>query len=97
MRVSILLAAAAAGLAFALVGDPIPPSTNGLGPAAIVENSPVGVIYKAEIDTDDALGYLMVWSNNDGIGVTFDLAFVLPSGHLGPFSKSFPPSHRCAL
>lgn len=90
MRSSALIAAFAAGLAFAT--DPVPGTSGELGPAAIVESNPKGVTYQAILpnkNTTGVRGYIAGTSYANGTGVVFNINFYgfADFENLGPFSK----------
>ena len=72
---------------------PIVPGTTGkLGNAAITQNNPQCVTYKATLpSTGSVQGYVSATANANGTGVFFNVFLSgLPSEALGPFCKLLP-------
>ena len=73
-------------------GLPVPGTTGKLGNAAITQDNPQCVTYKATLpSTGSVQGYVAATANANGTGVFFNVFLTgLPSEALGPFCKSLP-------
>lgn len=88
---STLLVTALGGIALAHAALPVPGTTGALGPAAVIENNPIGVTYTAILPDKASTGirgYVAGTTAANGKGVDFNInLFGFPSADLGPFSK----------
>ncbi len=66
-------------------------STGWLGPAAITENNPAGVSYRAILPNGTSVqGYIQGTSNSNETGVEFNINFYQFPASEGPFRKQSP-------